>query len=109
MQNSKHITDLQKQLKQFENIPFYSVVVFFGNCVLKDISFVPRETYIVKSVRIFEVMNVIMSNNDPVPYTDKQEVVRVLKAAVRNGENKEIRAQHVENIRVMLGKHRIFD
>ena len=28
MQNSKHISDLKKQLRQFETIPFYSIIVF---------------------------------------------------------------------------------
>ena len=34
LQNSKHIQDLKNQLPQFEDIPFYSVIVFFGNCTL---------------------------------------------------------------------------
>jgi hypothetical protein len=44
MQNSKHISDLKMQLRQFETVPFYSIVVFYGNCVLKDINFVPNGT-----------------------------------------------------------------
>jgi hypothetical protein len=108
-QNNKHIADLRKQLKQFKNIPFYSIVVFYGNCVLKDISFVPNGTFIVKSTRVLEVMNIITSKNEPAQYTDKYEVVKVLQEAVRNGEYKEIRTQHIKNIEDMTGKHRIFD
>ena len=108
-QNNKHIVDLRKQLKQFENISFYSIVVFYGDCVLKDISFVPNGTFLVKSTRVLEVMNIITSKNESAQYTDKFEVVRILKDAVRNGENKEIQTQHIENIKDMLGKHRIFD
>lgn len=104
MQNSKHIEDLRKQLKQFENIPFYSVVVFFGNCVLNDFMFMSNGSYLVKSSRVLEIINVIMSNNDPAPFTDKYEVVRVLKDGVRNGENKYIKAKHIENVKAMLGK-----
>lgn len=37
------------------------------------------------------------------------KVVRVLKEAVQNGEKMEIQTQHIENIKDMLGKHRIFD
>lgn len=108
MQNNKHIEDLKKKLKQFENIPFYSVVVFYGDCVLKDVNFVPDRTFIVKDERIFEVLKIIQSN-PPAPYTNKYEVIRVLKAAVENGKNKEMQVQHVENIRDMLGTHRVFD
>lgn len=109
MQNNKHIEDLKKQIKQLKDIPFYSVVVFYGDCELKDISFVPNGTFIVKSNRILEVMNIIMSNNESAQYTDKYEVVRVLREAVQNGENIETQAQHIENIKDMLGKHRVFD
>ncbi len=35
MQNNSHIQTLKKQLKQFEKIPFFSIVVFYGDCVLK--------------------------------------------------------------------------
>jgi hypothetical protein len=109
MQNNKHIYDLRKQLKQFENIPFYSIVVFYGNCVLKDVSFVPNGTYLVKPERVFEVIKLITKNNKPAHYTDKSEVVRVLKKAIQNGENVEIQKQHIENIKDMMGKDRIFD
>lgn len=109
MQNNKHIGELRKKLKQFENIPFYSVVVFYGDCVLKDINFVPDNTFLVKSVRILEVLDIILSNNESAPYTDKFEIVRVLKEAVHNGKNKAIQTQHIENIKDMIGKHRIFN
>jgi len=109
MQNNKHIEDLRKRLKQFENIPFYSIVVFYGNCVLKDINFVPNGTFLVKSGRVLEVMNNIMSNNESAQYTNKIEVVKVLSEAVQNGENKNIQIKHIENIKEMLGKDRIFE
>jgi hypothetical protein len=109
MQNNKHIEYLRKQLKQFEHVPFYSIVVFFGNCVLNDFKFMSNGSYLVKSARVLEIINVIMNNNDPAPYTDKYEVVRVLKEAVRNGENKEVQAKHIENIRDMLSKQRMFN
>jgi hypothetical protein len=107
-QNSKHIADLKRQRIQFNTIPFYSVVVFYGDCALKDISFVPKRTYIVKSTRVLEVMKVILKENEPVRYFDKHEIASVLKEVVHNGENKLIRQQHIENIEDMLGKHRVF-
>jgi hypothetical protein len=109
MQNSKHISDLKKQLRQFENVPFYSIVVFYGNCVLKDINFIPNGTFLVKSNRVLEVMGSIVKNNEPARYTNNNEVVRVLKQAVKNGEDKETQIQHIKNVRDVLGKDRIFD
>jgi hypothetical protein len=107
MQNNKHINDLSKQLK--ENVPFYSIIVFYGDCELKDISFVPNGTFIVKSKRVLEVMRVIMKNNEPAKYIDKHKVVRILKESVENGGSKLTQNQHIENIKEMMGKDRIYD
>ena len=46
-QNNNHISELKKTLKQFENIPFFSVIIFFGDCELKEINYVPKGTYLV--------------------------------------------------------------
>lgn len=107
LQNNKHINELRKQLK--ENVPFYSIIVFYGDCELKDISFVPHETFIVKSERVLEVMRIVMKENEPAEYVDKHKVVRVLKESVENGDSKLIQNQHIENIKDMMGKDRIFD
>ena len=109
MQNNKHIVELKKKLKQFEKIPFYSVIVFYGNCELQDISFVPRGTFITKGYRVLDVVDAILNENEPANYTDKHEVIRVLKEAVRNGDNTETEIQHIENVKDMLGKERVFD
>jgi len=108
-QNSNHIKTLRKQLKQFEKIPFFSIVVFYGDCELKEINYVPKGTFLIKPPRLFEVLKLIRKNNDPAPYTNKQEIVNVLKQAVRNGESIDTQEKHIADIHDMLGKHRIFD
>ncbi|WP_370030323.1 nuclease-related domain-containing protein [Flavobacterium sp. 28YEA47A] len=109
LQNNKHISDLRKTLRQFENIPFYSIIVFYGDCELKDINFVPKGTFLVKPERVIEAMRIIIANNEPACYTDKHEVVRALQEAVQNGESPEVQWQHIENLRDMLGKDRVFE
>jgi|TARA_B110000908_G_C10158264_1_gene404711 hypothetical protein len=107
-QNNNHISELRKSLKQFDNIPFFSVIVFFGDCELKEINYVPKGTYLVKSHRVFEVLNLIKSENEPTQYSNKREVVDKLKELVSLGENVEYQKQHIENIKGMVGKDRIF-
>ena len=107
-QNNNHISELRKTLKQFENIPFFSVIVFFGDCELKEINYVPKGTYLVKSHRVFEVLNLIKNDNEPTQYTNKREVVDKLKELVSLGENTDYQKQHIENIKDMVGKERIF-
>ena len=107
-QNNNHINELRKTLKQFEKIPFFSVIVFFGDCELKEINYVPKGTYLVKPHRVFEVLNLIKDENEPTQYTNKREVVNKLKELVSLGENVEYQKQHIENIKDMIGKERIF-
>jgi hypothetical protein len=109
MQNNKHIIEIRKQAKQFENIPFYSMVVFYGDCVLKDVNFIPKGTFLVKPKRVREVMKIITKKNEPAHYTSESEILGLLARAVRNGINIETQYQHIENIKDMLGKERIFD
>ena len=66
MQNSRHIKELKKTLYHFGNVPFYSVVLFYGDCVLKDVSFIPKGTFLAKSKRVRDVMKIILKENDPV-------------------------------------------
>lgn len=107
-QNNNHITELRKTHKQFENIPFFSVIVFFGECELKEINYVPKGTYLVKSHRVLEVLNLIKNENEPTKYTNKREVVDTLKELVSFGENVEYQKRHIENIKEMIGEDRIF-
>ena len=107
-QNNTHITELKKTLKQFQKIPFFSIIVFFGDCELKEINYIPNGTFIVKAQRIFEVLNLIKTENEPTSYTNKREVVDTLKKLVSLGENVEYQKKHIENIKNMVGKERIF-
>tara|TARA_B110001450_G_C17581435_1_gene465097 strand:- start:48 stop:260 length:213 start_codon:yes stop_codon:yes gene_type:complete len=46
---------------------------------LKEINYVPKGTYLVKSHRVFEVLNLIKDENEPTQYTNKREVVDTKK------------------------------
>jgi hypothetical protein len=50
----------------------------------------------------------IKNENEPTHYTNKREVVDKLKELVSLGENVEYHKQHIENIKDMVGKERIF-
>ncbi|MDR0768679.1 MAG: hypothetical protein LBE71_02055 [Dysgonamonadaceae bacterium] len=76
------------------------------NMVLKLLK---QGTFITYSEGVIDVINTIMTNNEPANYTDKYEVIRVLKDAVQNGDNGEIKIKHIENIKEMLSKDRIYD
>jgi hypothetical protein len=55
------------------------------------------------------LIKIITKNNEAASYTKKSEVVCVLQKAVLNGEELQIQNQHIENMKDMLGKDRIFE
>ena len=109
LQNKKHIQELKNQSIQFQSIPIFSVVVFFGECVFKDVNYIPKNTYLIKENRLKEVINTILKENQPTAYQDKEGLARFLKSAVKNGEFISIQRKHGENIKEQIGHHRIFD
>ena len=106
LQNKAHIAQLKRILK--EDVPFYSVIIFYGDCELRDISFVPKNTFITKDYRITDVIESILYNNSPANYKNKRNVIKVLKKAVANGDRFDIEEKHIENIHNMLGSDRVF-
>lgn len=109
LQNAKHIEYLKQQLKQFENIPFYSIIVFDGDCELKEINLVPENTFLIKSRRVIEVINKILSEKINVKYSNKREIVNLLEQAVKNVEDEKVVFQHSLNINNMFGKERVYN
>lgn len=104
-QNQGHIEALRRQLNGFGAIPFYSVVVFYGNCELKDISFVPDNAFVIKSEQVLECVAGIRKRA-PARYNNIMGMIEKLWQAVRNGENEQTRAQHLEyaqRIKEMFG------
>ena len=106
LQNNTHIKQLRQKLK--ENVPFYSVIVFYGSSELQDINFIPGGVFVTKWYRVVEVVNTIIQENPLASYKDKHKVVEILKDAVTNGNMLETEIQHIENIKDMLGTDRIF-
>ena len=56
-----------------------------------------------------EVLNQIKNNNDPAPYSNKQEIVDELNKAVILGGDEETQKKHINRIKDKVGKHRVFD
>ncbi len=109
LQNQNHILELKKHLYKLKKVPFYSVVVFYGNCDLRNIKFVPPNTFIVKSDRVLDFIKTISTNNEIVYYLNENELIEVLKEAVDNGGKSEIQYQHCANVKNLLGVERVYD
>ena len=107
LQNEKHIEDLKK-FYHFDNIPVFSMIVFFGDCKFKNLIDLPSRTFLTKSNKAMMRFNEILENNQPAKYKNKWEIANLLKQAVKNGENSIIREKHIKNIEKIKARNRIY-
>lgn len=98
-QNEGHIINVKKLLPQFANVPFYSVVVFYGNCELKNVSSIPENVIIIYPSQITSTLNYILYSNPPALYSNKREIINLFAQAVENGANPDVVNSHIEKMR----------
>ena len=92
-----------------DSIPVFSIIVFYGDCELKELNYIPNNTFVVKPHRLKDVLTHILDTNPEAPFSDKWEIMRLLRKAVERGESSSETQQHISNITEKLGKHRIYD
>ncbi len=98
-QNAGHIYGLKKHLSKCGKIKYHSIVVFDGNCRLKNIEEVPDDVYVIRFRKLGRTIRRIQRNDSWTKYTDKGEIMRVLTEAVENGEDKDLVKDHVKNVK----------
>ncbi len=102
-QNHKHIVELKKSVVELSHVPFYSVIVFYGNCELKNIHCSYKDTFIIKPAEIFDVINYFMKRNHIIEYDKREYIVAALKQYAINGLDTNIVKRHSKNVADMLG------
>lgn len=116
MQNAGHIKALREQSEQLAHLPIFNVVLFAGNCTLKNVNYWAYNTFVGYANNINYVLKKI-KKFPLAQYTDTKGVVRLLSQAVENGNNPEIIARHLDFVRrncvgdpppVISGGNRLF-
>lgn len=108
-QNASHIRFLRKELNLSNDIPVFSIIVFYGDCELKELNYIPKQTFVIKPHRLKDVLTDILDSNPEAPFSDKWEIMKLLRIAVERGESSSETQQHILNIEERLGKHRIYN
>lgn len=92
-QNNNHIAALRKALPNNPDVNIFNIVVFYGNCNLKEINYSQAgATRVIYNKQVAKVMKNI-KELDPTRYGNKREVANVLAEAVKNGEDPNIRGE----------------
>lgn len=86
MQNLGHIQAIRQCLPQNPGIPFYSVIVFFGNSKLKNVICNANNTFVIYPHSIRQVVAEIMMRSSA-NYGNKHEIMDIFTKAVQNGNN----------------------
>ncbi len=86
MQNFGHIQAIRQGLPQNPSIPIYSVIVFFGNCELKNITCNANNTCIIYSHFIRQVVSRILMQPNA-NFVNKSEIMNFFTKAVQNGDD----------------------
>jgi len=95
IQNNWHIEALKKRLGEYK-VPYFSVVVFYGNCELRDVSNIPNNVAVTYSGNVLQYVNSIINNNPimDLDYANKVKVVEILKQSVENGNCAHVKGNH---------------
>ena len=102
LQNQGHIDALRKKLKSHGNLPIWSIIVFYGNCQLRDINSIPANTFVIKPYNIHKIISSILTNNPTITDDVKIATSQILKEAVYNGSDPALRAEHINRLNKSL-------
>lgn len=97
-QNEGHILALRSQLQGVGDVPYYSIIVFYGSCRLKSINNTPPNTYVCYNNDVKNVIDSIIATSPNANYLDKRKIVDVLKVGVQNGTDPQIISEHLQSI-----------
>lgn len=97
MQNDGHIKALRELSEQFANLTIFNIVLFDGNCMLKNVNYSANNMFVGYTNNITYVLKKV-SECCLAKYTDKKEIVHLLHKAVDNGNNQEIVLKHMASV-----------
>lgn len=84
MQNAGHIQAIRRSLSHNPDIPIYSVIVFFGSSVFKNITCNAYNTFIIQPQFISQVVAEIFRRPDA-SFGNKYEIIDLFTKSVQNG------------------------
>ena len=104
-QNNGHILELRNHLNLDQNLPFFSIIVFYGNCEFKNINAIPDDTYLIKSNDALKLLKKFEENNQLDFFEYENQITDKLIESVNNGDNEEIKIRHINNIKEIIRKN----
>lgn len=108
LQNNTHIEEWKRKYREFQNIPFFSVIIFYGDCELKKISNLPYNCYVINDLALHSAYESIITENTPIKISNIETLRAHFLEASANGNSPEIKQQHIQNIYEMKSKEKLY-
>lgn len=107
-QNRKHINAIRKLMPNNQGIPFFNIVVFYGDNEFKDLNYdATGRVRVIYSTQVADVIKDIKSLPSA-EYGNKREVADVLAEGVHNGCDPEIRQAQINlAVRAKANSHEL--
>lgn len=107
-QNCKHINAIRKLMPNNQGIPFFNIVVFYGDSEFKDLNYdATGRVRVIYSTQVADVIKDIKSLPSA-EYGNKREVADVLAEGVHNGCDPEIRQAQINlAVRAKANSHEL--
>lgn len=86
MQNNIHIEAIRENLHCNPGIPIFSIIVFYGNCELKDVTVASDNEYLIYPYELKKTIKDILSR-PLAKFGDKHEIMNLFNKAVKNGND----------------------
>lgn len=105
-QNKNHISTLKSLLG--DGVKFYSLIVFGGEATIKDVSLIPKDTYVLTEFRISEpIMGICNKQPECMSAHEVLEVCRKINK-LRLAPDDVLRKNHIKEIKDQTGETRLY-
>lgn len=105
-QNASHINALKDIVGS--NAKFHSLIVFGDSATIKDVSYIPKDTYVLSSHRLYEVLGDIGTQTEAI--YSAEEVIKLCRKIHKSRiiPDEKLRSSHVEEIKDQTGENRLY-
>ena len=97
-QNEGHIRALRQLLRPYGSMPFYSVVVFYGECRIKYKGDLPSNTFLIRGKKLRRTVKGILRSDSEAIYRNEEVLYDVLDRCASYGAEDEVRAGHIQYV-----------
>ncbi|MDE7160938.1 MAG: NERD domain-containing protein [Muribaculaceae bacterium] len=100
-QNEGHIAALRRAVSGYGFIPMSSVIIFYGDCSLRDMGDLPYDTYVGYPSDLKRILKNVRRRAPKAAYRSPDKLRALLRKGVENGRDRGVRRDHARRVRTL--------